>query len=306
MSPGEPELRGSAPPDLPPPRGCFPLRALIRLFSLLLLTLLILYGIVLLVARSNGFRDLLAERLSTALGDTVTLTETRLNPDLTFELRGIDLPHELPTAGCRIGRARFRVDWPASLAAKSLVYGRFEAADIELDIVESADGSRQPEALLGLIGLQRWRGGEESTEAGRERMEKLLRAVEKVETPAKTTPGRLVVDGNRMQMRFLGLNIRLFDAAGVKQLEFADVVVGFDPGLDPDPVLPPKPRYRVHGLSRVPQGPDFRSTPIALDLLYNEGQWVLLEFEAESRLLFWMNRVLAGEMAGPLAENVTP
>ncbi len=301
MSADEPELRGLQTVAPTPHRGCNPFAPLARILLLLLFSLGILYGILLVVTRTRGFLDLVARRATEAVGTPVSLGGIRLEPDFSLEIVNLSLLHPIPQARLHVTRARLRPDWAASLEARRLVYGRVEAFDIEAGVVEARDGSREPGFLLRRIGLDRWR---EPPPATAEKTASPSPFPNGEDTPPLPIPRLPIVrlNGNRMDIALHGLTLTLHDADGEPKLALHDLRVGIAPGRPTRDVVPPHPRYWIEGESAFPGSPRH---PLRLDLLRNGHEWVLLQLEAESRLLFAVHRLLSGAPS-PLVEEPAP
>lgn len=143
------------------------LLALTRFWVAVALTAAILFGAALWVARSEGFRSLLADRIENAFGFRLVIETSRLSPGGVMILEGIRMKD--PRMGdLRIAEAQFELSWRAWLRGRGLVQGvSVDGGSLILER-DAASGRWQPEAFrflnellgpwLGLGGVSRGGG----------------------------------------------------------------------------------------------------------------------------------------------------
>ncbi len=283
-----------------------PFKALCQLFFLMLFGIGLCMALTLLVARTAGFRDLLARSVGKTMGTPVEIGGSVLGADMVLTLRDIRLPHPLPHAEGSIRELRLLPDWRRSRERRSLAYGGMELRDVTLHVMETKSGTREPAALMRPMGLDTWknevRGPPKAGVAGRLPKPAPPQAVPETRNE-RWRPWLFGMAECRFSIH--NLHLVLHDEDGVEQAVFEEIRVEVEPGASGGDRLHRNARYRIDGKYQILAN-HMPSQDVHLEWMNEDGTWVLLRLEAERKLVFWVNRVLSGESAGPLAAREGP
>jgi hypothetical protein len=292
-------------------RRARPFRAFVRFVCLLAFTAALLFGLALLVTRTAGFRELLARAVGKSLGTPVEIGDCALGPDMVLSLRGVRFPHPLPHAEGGIEELRLLPDWRRTRENRALTFGELVLRDVTLHVMETRLGTREPVALTRPMGLDTWkvRAAPRSDKPLSRRPPDTISPGPLPTLPVPTEePAAAVTKPWRPWILRLAdcrisvhkLRLVLHDEQGLEQAVFEDVRVEVDPGRGNGDPMERNARYRIDGKYRILSN-HMPSQDLHLEWMNEDGTWILLRLEAERKLVFWVNRVLSGESAGPLA-----
>ena len=280
-----------------PRRRFHPVKSPLRLLLFLGITLLLVYGVVLVAVRSEGVRRFTEDGLTKHLGANVTLGGMKLTSCLSWVFEDLHIAGGVPGADCSVDRLVGHPDLWGSLTARAWRFSRAEASGVELDVMETRDGFREPVALTRLGGLHTWNA--ETEEASPGNAPPPARGTDPPTLPEP--PARSRVDFSQMALSVRGMRLRVRDPEGVVRIEGRDIEVGFDPGNDS--VVTPASRYSIRGEVRMTDRAG-EPRPLHLELMKLDGAWHLLpgeeDFTVDMHLLRWVSDVLAGRPAAPL------
>jgi hypothetical protein len=288
-----------------------PIRAFVRFVCLLTFAAVLLVGLGLLVTRTAGFRELLARAVGKSLGTPVEIGACALGPDMVLSLAGLRFPHPLPHAEGGVGELRLIPDWRRTRENRSLTFGGLVLRDVTLHVMETGVGTREPVALTRPLGLDTWkvrantRPGKPASRRPPDTIAPGLLPAHPVPTaaPAAASPKPWrpwTLRWTDCAISVHNLRLVLHDEQGMEQAVFEDVRVEVNPGRGEADPMDRNARYRIDGKYRILSN-HMPSQDLHLEWMNEDGTWILLRLEAERKLVFWVNRVLSGESAGPLA-----
>lgn len=135
-------MRDEPPP--PPPEGGL-LESITRFWVTAVILVLIVYGTVLMVSRTAGFRDLVRQELSERAGFPVRVGESRISPGLAMvltDIKGFLRTNEAPVL--RVAEARLTVRWIPLLRGELWPVSRLVMSQPDLRFVAATNRGWQP------------------------------------------------------------------------------------------------------------------------------------------------------------------
>lgn len=132
------------PPEPAPEEGSL-LESVTRFWVTTLILLAIAYGTVLMISRTDGFRDLVRQDLTERAGFPVRLGASRMTPGLTIELKDVQgFLHTNAPPVVRIHEATLRVRWIPWLRGDGWPVSRLTLDAPDLRFVATTNGGWQP------------------------------------------------------------------------------------------------------------------------------------------------------------------
>ena len=285
-----------------------PMRCLISCVFLLGFTLVMLYVLLLVASRTDGVRAWVEDRIASELDAPVDLGAFSIGPALGMNLENLSLkPIENETAGFGVKRMTLHFSPRASRKARAWVFDRLSVHGVELDLMETDQGLREPVSLTARLGIRTWgdsREGEgEGTVLERFRSPAAPDASDEPAGETLAKRNRIVIDPETLIVILSDVNIRLYDAEGTKQCEFIALKIGMEPGGASEETT--HTRYTVEGRYQMRRHSRLEPQPLHLDLVYRDEVWEFLAAEAELGFLRWLGDVLSGKSAGSLVKAVS-
>lgn len=275
-----------------------PFRALFRGFIFWVGVAFAVYLTLLAASRSEGVRRLVTDRLSETLDTEVHLGSLKLTSCLKWMATELEIAGGIPGSGFKAGTLEIHTDPVASLANFTWVARHVALGDIELELVETREGTREPVALTRLAGFAAWKPAP-SPAPSRDAPEDAPPPAAREETapPTRRFSGLgMRFEGASLMLR--NATVRVKDAEGVVRLEGVGLIAGHDPGRASP--LPPVPRTMIKGEVRhAEQSGGFR--PLHVELMLIDGAWFPMPIEVDMRLLRWISDWISGDIPGPLA-----
>ena len=206
-----------------------PFRGFGRLLSFLCLLAGFLYVGLLIVSRTDRFRELLENQLSEVLELQLRVNRVAVSPGLHFQLSDLQLQDQNTDAGLHVADGTCRINWSASLRSASIQLSSVELQGLAIELVELADGFRSPVPLMKRFGIEQWKVFvEPETAVTLEELEDLEAA--EADSARMDASQKMRMDGFReVALRIKGSSFSVTGEGGEEILEITNLSYAYQP-----------------------------------------------------------------------------